>query len=128
MGRAEECATIAAMSEPAAASPLQIDIERTKDGAIVRCRGKLVAGVGGALYAEVRPLIPDAQRIVLDLTDLAVMDSMGLGTVVRCWVAAKSAGCSLELINVGPRIRQILSVTNMLSVFTVVGEHSIRMP
>jgi len=115
------------MSEAAAASPLSLDIERTSDCATVRCRGRLIAGVGGILHTEVRKLIPDSKRIVLDFTGLTQMDSMGLGTVVRLWVSAKSAGCELELINVGPRIRQILSVTNLVSVFNVVGEHNIRM-
>jgi anti-sigma B factor antagonist len=55
------------------------------------------------------------------------MDSTGLGTVVRLYVSAKSAGYSLELINLGKRIRQLLGVTNLLSVFTVIGEHNIRM-
>jgi anti-sigma B factor antagonist len=116
------------MSDPVTATCLAIEIDRTPNAAVVRCRGKLVAGVNGLLYAEVRQLIPDTKRIVLDLTDLTVMDSMGLGTVVRLWVSAKSAGCDLELINVGARIRQILSVTNLLSVFTVVGENGIRIP
>ena len=114
------------MSETAPACPLSLDIERTSDGATVRCRGRLIAGVGGILYTEVRKLIPDSKRVVLDFTDLTQMDSMGLGTVVRLWVSAKSSGCELELINVGPRVRQILSVTNLVSVFNVVGEHNIR--
>jgi len=115
------------MSETAAASPLSLDIECTNDRAMVRCRGRLIAGAGGILYGEVRRLIPGSRRIALDFTDLTQMDSMGLGTVVRLWVSAKAAGCELELINVGPRIRQILSVTNLVSVFNVVGEHNIRM-
>jgi anti-anti-sigma factor len=55
------------------------------------------------------------------------MDSAGLGTVVRLYVSAKSAGCSLELINLGPRIRQLLGLTHLLSVLTVIGQHDIRM-
>ncbi len=116
------------MSEPAAASVLSIDIVRGPNVALVQCRGKLVAGVHDLLYSGVRRLIPDCRLVVLDFTDLTQMDSMGLGAVVRLYVAAKSAGCGLELINIGKGIRQILSVTNLLSVFTVVGEHGIRMP
>jgi anti-sigma B factor antagonist len=86
----------------------------------------LVAGVNDSLYLEVRQLFPDTKRIVLDLTDLTHMDSMGLGTVVRLYVSARSAGCDLELLNIGKRIRQILGVTNLLSVFTIIGENGIR--
>jgi len=107
---------------------LTLDIDRTANAAVVRCHGKLVAGVNNVLYAEVRQLIPDTKRIVLDLTDLTHMDSMGLGTLVRLYVSAKAAGCNLELINLGKRIRQLLGVTNLWSVFTVIGENDIRMP
>ena len=105
---------------------LTLATERTADAAIVRCGGKLVAGVTDFLYTKVRDLIPENKRVVLDLTDLTHMDSMGLGTIVRLYVSAKAAGCELELINIGPRIRQVLGVSNLLSVFRIVGETGIR--
>ncbi len=116
------------MSETVPATRFAADIERTSDAAIVRCRGKLVAGVHEVLYGEVRQLMPDAKRIVLDLTELTKMDSMGLGVLARLYVSAKSSGCQLELMNIGPSIRKLLGITNMLSVFTSVGENGIRMP
>jgi len=114
------------MSE-AEAAVLTLDVDRAGDDAVVRCHGKLVAGVTDVLYARVRPMIPDTKRIVLDLTDLTHMDSMGLGTLVRLYVSAKSASCEIELINLGKRIRQLLGVTHLWSVFTVIGENHIRM-
>ena len=115
------------MSDEAAASLLTLDIERTENAAVVRCHGKLVAGVNDFLYVEVSQLIPNTKRIVLDLTDLTHMDSMGLGTLVRLYVSTRSAGCDLELINLGKRIRQLIGMTNLLSVFTIIGENDIRM-
>ena len=113
------------MSDEAAPSLLTLDIDRAGTSAVVRCRGKLVAGVNDVLYAEVRRLIPDTKRIVLDLTDLTHMDSMGLGTVVRLYVSARSAGCDLELINLGKRIRQLLGVTNLLSLLANIEEYDV---
>jgi anti-sigma B factor antagonist len=116
------------MSDEAATGLFTLDIDRAGSVAVVRCHGKLVAGVNDVLYAEVRQLLPDTKRIVLDLTDLTHMDSMGLGAIVRLYVSAKSAGCDLELINLGKRIRQLLGVSNLMSVFTVIGENGIRIP
>jgi anti-sigma B factor antagonist len=113
------------MAHLASASPLTLDIERSGDQAVVRCHGKLAAGVCEDLYAKVRLLIPDSKCIVLDLTDLTHMDSMGLGTIVRLYVSAKSGGCKLQLINVGPRIRQLLGITNLLSVLTDMCEQGV---
>jgi anti-sigma B factor antagonist len=111
------------MSDEAAGSLLTLDIERDDDVAIVRCRGKLVAGVTDVLYTAVSQLIPGTKRIVLDLTDLTHMDSMGLGTVVRLYVSAKSAGCDLKLINLGKRIRQLLGISKLLSVLATIEEY-----
>ena len=117
------------MSDEEAASRLTLDIDRTGDAVVVvRCRGKLVAGVHEFLYVEVSQLLPDNKRIVLDLTDLTHMDSMGLGSLIRLYVSARSASCDLELINLGKRIRQLLGMTHLMSVFTVIGENNVRLP
>jgi anti-sigma B factor antagonist len=111
-----------------AVSRLRVDVEHEGGVSVVRCGGKLVAGVNDFLYTEVSRVIPESKRIVLDLTELTYMDSMGLGTVIRLYVSAKSAGCSLELVNIGQRVRELLGVTHLLSLFTACGEHHVRMP
>ncbi len=111
---------------PKTASVLMLSVERNGDTAIVRCSGKLVSGVSDLLSTEVRQLIPECKRIVLDLKDCTHMDSMGLGTVVRLYVSAKSAGCALELMNIGKSVRNLLGVTHLISVLAIVGENNIR--
>jgi anti-sigma B factor antagonist len=106
---------------------ITLETKRSGDCAVVRCHGRLVSGGTDILLNEVKPLIPESKRIVLDLTDLEYIDSTGLGTLVRLYVSGKSAGCSLELINIGKRVGELLGLTNLWSVFAVVGEHHIRM-
>jgi anti-sigma B factor antagonist len=113
---------------PAEVNCLFVEIERVGATALVKCGGKLVAGVNDFLYTEVSRLIPDTKRIVLDLSELAYMDSMGLSTIIRLYVSARAAGCELELINLGKRVRELLGITNLLSVFTICGEHHVRIP
>ncbi|MBZ5633840.1 MAG: STAS domain-containing protein [Acidobacteriia bacterium] len=98
------------------------------DSTIVRCTGKLVATSTGILQTEVRGLLPGSKRIVLDLTDLGYMDSSGLGSIIGLYVSAKSAGGRLEVINLSARVRQLFSITNVLSLFEVCGEQNIRLP
>jgi anti-sigma B factor antagonist len=114
------------MPNQAIASLLTLVVERTADHSEVRCSGRLVAGVNDRLYLEVSQLIPSSKRILLDLTDLTHMDSTGLGTLVRLYVSAKSAGCALQLYNIGKPIRQLLGATRLLSVFEVIGNNNIR--
>jgi anti-sigma B factor antagonist len=112
------------MAEEAVANVLSVCIERQETAAVVKLRGKLLAGMGGQLCASVTPLIADYRRIVLDLAEVEYMDSMGLGTLVRLYVSAKAGGCSLELMHLGKRVRELLGMTHLLGVFTVIGEKS----
>ena len=114
------------MPQAAAVSLLTLDIERNGDVAIVKCHGKLVLGVCDVLASKVRQLIPSTKRIVLDLTDLSQMDSIGLGTLVRLYVSAKAGGSCVVLVNIGPRIRQLLGITNLLSVLTDMCEQGVN--
>jgi anti-sigma B factor antagonist len=116
------------MADQATADRLTLDIERTGDSAVVRCGGQLVLGVTGFLYDNVCRLIPGSKHIVLDLTNLTDLDSMGIGTLVRCYVSAKSSGCRLELINLGKRIRDLLGMTHLLGIFAECGEQNVRIP
>ena len=114
------------MPDQAVSNLLTLVVERIGDDAEVRCSGRLVAGVNDRLHLEVSQLIPTSKRILLDLTDLTHMDSSGLGTLVRLYVSAKSAGCTLLLYNIGKPIRHLLGVTHLLSVFEVIGNNNIR--
>lgn len=104
-----------------------LDIARSGNTVLVRCHGKLVAGVDDVFYRNVRQLLPDSKRIVLDLTDLTRMDSMGLGTLVRLYVSARAGGCSLELVNLSKQVRLLLKTANLMSAFSTVGEYGIKM-
>ena len=115
------------MTDATSATVLTFEMERKGDSVIVHCHGKLVYGVCDQLTTKVKQLIPESKCVVLDLTDLTHLDSMGLGTLVRLYVSAKSGGSSLQLINLAPRIRQLLGMTNLLSVLTDMCEQGITL-
>ncbi len=108
-------------------TPLTVTIEEHGTTTIVHCRGKLVSGHTGLLSHPVDALIPTHKHIILDLANLTHMDSMGLGALVRLYVSAKTHHCTLELRNLGNRIRELMIMTNLLPVFSVVGEQGLRM-
>jgi anti-sigma B factor antagonist len=98
------------LPDHAAASPLTIAVDRSGNAAAVRCSGRLVAGVNDRLYLEVSQLIPSSKRILLDLTDLTHMDSSGLGTLVRLYVSARSAGSLCNSSTLGNRFGNFLAL------------------
>ncbi len=99
-----------------------------EDATVVKCSGQLTAGITGVLHKEVKRLIPASSRIVLDLTDLTRMDSMGLGTIVSLYVSARTSGCKLELIHLSQRVRELFRITKVASLFEVYGDHPVKLP
>ena len=115
------------MPDQPAASLLTLDVERCNpEVVVILCHGKLISTTGNILYSQVCKLLPGTKKLTLDLCDVNYMDSMGLGTLVRIYVSTKSAGCQLILKNLGKRVRELLGVSHLLGVFTVIGENGIK--
>jgi len=104
---------------------LTFEIERDGDTAVVRCHGRLVAGTCEELYEEVKQLLPQAKVVVVDLAELAYVDSRGLGTLVRLHTSARRLGCEFKLLHLGKQLRNVLKLTNLLTVFGQVEDHGI---
>jgi anti-sigma B factor antagonist len=115
------------MPTTAPAPTLTLDVEHKGTHAIVHCHGRLSSSGCHLLYDQVRALMPDSKCITLDLTELAYVDSMGLGTLVRLHVSAKSAGSRIVLINLGKQVRELLGITNLLSLFSDMCESGVIM-
>ena len=94
----------------------------------VFCRGDLTAEVADLLRDQVKPLIPTAKSVTLDLTDIRLMDSSGLGTIVKLYVTGRTSGCTVSLVNFNRRVRELLGMTNLLRIFEACADHTARMP
>jgi anti-sigma B factor antagonist len=107
---------------------LQLRTHKFENEIIVQCSGILTSANSGLLKTHVKELLPQTKHIILDLTELSQMDSSGLGTIVGLYISAKNAGSTLELINLSARIRELFSLTNLLSVFETCGRYGTRLP
>jgi anti-sigma B factor antagonist len=84
----------------------------------VRCHGRLINQTAGEVKEIVKPLIPQGGVIVIDLSDVTYLDSLGLGTLVGLKVSAINEGyCTLRLENLSPRIQELLRLTNLTKLF-----------
>jgi anti-anti-sigma factor len=102
---------------------LQYEIEKSTDEAsnkvtTIKVRGRVVSETAAQLKEVVKPLIPEGGRILIDLSDVQHMDSSGLGTLVGLKASALNAGyCRLELVNLTPRIADLLRITKLTQLF-----------
>jgi anti-sigma B factor antagonist len=105
---------------------LTFEIERDGDTVVVKCHGRLVAGTTEELYQDVKHILPQTKVVVIDLAELTYVDSMGLGALVRLYSSARQSGCEFKLLHLGKQLRNVLKMTNLLSVFGQAEDHGIN--
>jgi anti-sigma B factor antagonist len=100
--------------------PLDIKTDKRKDTSILHCSGRLVFGdETAALRAQVKELIAENPRIILELSGVKDVDSGGVGTLVSLFTSTRSAGGDLKLVSPSSKVRQTLTITRLLGVFHV---------
>jgi anti-sigma B factor antagonist len=95
---------------------------REIDGiSVVALNGRIVLGEESNLLRErVKSLIREGRKkIVLNMANVAYIDSAGLGILVAAHVSAKTQGAALHLSNLGIKFHDVLQLTRLLTVFSV---------
>jgi anti-sigma B factor antagonist len=99
---------------------LNLETRTIDNVTVLYCRGRFIYRDEATAFSQkIAELLPHARRIVIELSELEVIDSAGLGelVVVHMWIRA--SGCALKLAGANPRILHLLELTNLLSVFEV---------
>jgi len=71
------------------------------------------------IVAEVKKLLGESPKVVLNLRDVTYIDSGGLGTLVSLYTTAKNAGGALKLASLTQRVDDLLQVTKLVTIFEV---------
>ena len=77
---------------------LDLEIRAIDDVTVLYCRGRFTYRDEATAFSQkIAELLPNARRIVVELSGVEIIDSAGLGelVVVHMWV--KASGCSLKL-------------------------------
>lgn len=99
-----------------------LNIERriSEDGTpTLVCKGRINLDSANALRAEVKSLSSTHGTVQADLSGVDAVDSAGLGSILGTYVSAKNDGCDLVLVNVHPRVRDLLNITKLTTVLSV---------
>jgi anti-sigma B factor antagonist len=99
---------------------MQISERKIGDVTVVDVSGKITLGEGGdaVLKDKMRSLVQQGQtKLLLNLADVSYIDSAGLGEIVQSYATVNKSGGSLKLLNLTKRIKDLLSITKLLTVF-----------
>ena len=97
---------------------MSVRINKLGDVAVFRCAGRITADGGDHLETAVRAQ-PGLRVAVLDLSGVSGVDARGLGILVSLLMWSNATGKELKLMNLRPRVEEVLALTNLLSVFEV---------
>jgi anti-sigma B factor antagonist len=101
---------------------------RHRDGvAIVETSGKVTLGEGtSTLRRNIRELVDTGTRqIILNMADVTYMDSSGVGELLASHTTVAAAGGELKLLNVSPRVHEILAITRMDTIFEIFDDEQL---
>ena len=107
---------------PAAFSPFAAELHATADEAVLRICGEIDLATEDAMSDAIDALLESgAQDVVIDLRDVAYMDSTGVQRLLSAQFRAEEAGQDLRLRLSGPAWR-ILLLCGVLPRLTVLDE------
>ena len=88
---------------------------------IVDLKGKITIGSGDLQMREAihAALNVGATKILVNMKDVATIDSSGVGELVGCYTTATHKGAKLKLVHLPPKISDVLTVTQLITVFDV---------
>lgn len=90
------------------------------DTVILHCKGRLQFCEEAAVFSKLAHAILDKGRnIVLDFSELEMIDSSGIGELVLLYMRARASGREVRIAQPTNRVVEILDLTNVSSLFRI---------
>lgn len=101
--------------------PLEIGVRGEGDATIIAPVGEIDLGGSPMLRQRLKAAFKPGGRIVVDLARVPYMDSSGLATLVEAMQTARKSGGSLVLCALTPRVKSIIEIGRLETVFKIVA-------
>jgi len=100
---------------------MEIHTRTVGDVHVLDISGKIVLGdaTKNMRHTVSDLLVNGGKKIVLNLTDVNYIDSSGIGELVRTFTTVTNEGKQLKLLNLTSKVRELLVITKLLTVFQV---------
>ena len=96
-----------------------IEMRIIGDVRILDCNGKIRLGEG---TTAIRKAVLDAleagtKKLILNFEEIDYIDSSGVGALLSAYTSVANAGGKMKLLHLTARIRELLMITKLLTVF-----------
>jgi len=98
---------------------MNLNARRLDDVVILDLSGRITIGEGTLILRDqIKKLLDGGQtKFLLNLADVNYIDSSGLGELVTAFTTVRSKDGQLKLLNLTRRVRDLLQITKLLTVF-----------
>lgn len=98
---------------------MRYDKEERYNAIVLRLKGNVMGGPDASDFQDELQELKDSGRnhVVVDVGRVKFMNSSGLGMLVGGMTSMRNAGGDLRLANVADRIRSLLIVTKLITIF-----------
>ena len=105
---------------------LYIGERRERDITILDLKGRIrISGGTLMLHKAIRCLLDEGKtKILLNLANVTHIDSMGLGELISSHITLANNGAELKLANLTDRVREVMRITKLLTVFDIYDNES----
>jgi anti-sigma B factor antagonist len=100
---------------------VKLTTRQVGDVTVIDVAGRITLGEGSsALREALRDLVGKGQKkILLNLGEVAYIDSSGIGELVSGFTTVTNSGGMLKLLNLNKRVKDLLQITKLYTVFDV---------
>jgi anti-sigma B factor antagonist len=105
---------------------MKIDTRSVNGVTILDLHGKVTIGEGSREVREtIRALLENGNKnILMNLGDVSYVDSAGIGELVSSYTTVTNQGGQFKLLNLTKKIRELLAITKLLTVFDSFDDES----
>jgi anti-sigma B factor antagonist len=100
---------------------VKLTTRQVGDVTVIDVAGRITLGEGSsALREALRDLVSKNQKkILLNLGEVNYIDSSGIGELVSGFTTVTNSGGMLKLLNLNKRVKDLLQITKLYTVFDV---------
>jgi anti-anti-sigma factor len=98
---------------------LYIEIEQIGDVAVLQCSGRIVRAEALRVLKDAVISLSQPRVIVLDLSEVKMLDGGGLGTLAFMHNWSSDNGTQLKIVNPSKLVREMLELTGLTSVLHI---------
>ncbi len=107
---------------------VKLSTRQVGDVTVVDVAGRITLGEGSSALRDcLRDMVGKSQKkILLNLGDVSYIDSSGIGELVSGFTTVTNQGGQLKLLNLTKRVKDLLQITKLYTVFDVHDDEAAR--